>query len=72
MPGLGDIYLGHKLIGTFELFGALFVWFIVGSMLMEGGDGSLVTAIFLLFMVNGVDGMMTYFMGKKGYILEKA
>ncbi|MDH3347569.1 MAG: zinc-ribbon domain-containing protein [Desulfobulbaceae bacterium] len=72
LPGLGDIYLGHKLIGTFELFGALFVWFIVGSILMEGGNGSLVTAIFILFMVNGVDGMMTYFMGKKGYILEKA
>ncbi|MEN8142770.1 MAG: hypothetical protein ABFQ82_04130, partial [Thermodesulfobacteriota bacterium] len=71
LPGLGDIYLGHKLLGSFELIGALVVWFFVFTIVSSGEEGGWMIALVLLAFVNGFDGIMTYFMGQKGYLLEK-
>ncbi len=71
LPGLGDIYLGHKLLGSFELMGALFVWLMILTVITPGVAGGWVVALMILLFVNGFDGIMTYFMGKKGYLLEK-
>jgi len=26
LPGLGDFYLGHRVLGTLELFGSIIIW----------------------------------------------
>lgn len=71
LPGWGDIYLGHRLLGGIEFIGALLVWFIVISILLGGGEGALVIAFFLLLFVNGTDAVFTWFMGKKGYMVSE-
>ncbi|MEN8136287.1 MAG: zinc-ribbon domain-containing protein [Thermodesulfobacteriota bacterium] len=72
LPGLGDIYLGHKLLGALELIGSLVVWFIIVTILASGEEGGWLIALILLLFVNGFDGIMTYFMATKGYLLEKS
>jgi hypothetical protein len=69
MPGWGDFYLGHRALGGLELVGSLFVWMIVVSLFLQGGPGSLIVPIFLLLMYNGFDALVTYYMGKKGYMM---
>ena len=71
LPGLGDIYLGHKLLGAFEIIGALIVWSVIVTIFASGEEGGWIIALMLLLFVNGFDGIMTYFMGQKGYLLEK-
>jgi hypothetical protein len=69
MPGWGDFYLGHRALGGLELVGSLFVWMIVVSLVLQGGPGSLIVPIFLLLLYNGFDALITYHMGKKGYMM---
>jgi len=69
LPGLGDMYLGHRVLGALEMLGAILVWMIVISSLIAGGVENIVTAAVLLLMFNGLDGMLTYHMAKKGYML---
>lgn len=68
LPGLGDIYLGHRVLGILELTGSLMVWSIVIALL---ATGEIATAVFLLLICNGVDTLLTRYMARKGYILEK-
>ncbi len=68
MPGWGDFYLGHRALGGLELVGSLFVWMIVVSLVLQGGPWSLIVPLFLLFLYNGFDAVITYHMGKKGYM----
>ena len=70
LPGLGDIYLGHRFLGVMELIGSLIVWGIILSLLLTGEENGLIVALFLLVIYNGVDGVLTYHMAKKGYALE--
>jgi len=68
LPGLGDIYLGHRFLGCLELLGSLFVWAIVAILLFS--DES-VMAIGLFLIYNGFDSLLTLHMAKKGYSVEK-
>ena len=68
LPGWGDIYLGHRVLGFLELMGALMVWTIVLALFAEGAVG---TGIFFLVLCNGIDALLTLHMARKGYILEK-
>jgi len=70
LPGLGDIYLGHRLLGSFELLGALFVWLMVLLSLTSGDSGQLGVSLLLLLFFNGFDALLTHHMAKKGYSLE--
>jgi predicted Zn finger-like uncharacterized protein len=70
LPGWGDMYLGHRALGLLELSGSVFVWLIIASMLLAGEPGSLVAIVFLLMFYNGSDGLFTYHMAKKGYMLS--
>ena len=70
LPGLGDIYLGHRFLGALELMGSLIVWGIIFSLLLTGKESGLFSAFFLLVIYNGADGVLTYHMAKKGYALE--
>ena len=71
LPGWGDIYLGHRLLGFFEVLGSLFVWLIFFGLLMGGLAEDLTIGLFLLVFYNGADSLLTYYMARKGYILEK-
>jgi hypothetical protein len=71
LPGLGDMYLGHIFLGLLELLGAVVVWALVIVLVLSGEKGSLFTALFLLVFYNMVDGLLSYHMAKKGYMLAK-
>ena len=69
LPGLGDIYLGHKLLGVLELLGSMLVWAVVIFSVLGGSQESLIVALFLLVFYNGFDSLLTRHMAKKGYML---
>lgn len=67
LPGLGDLYLGHRLLGILEIMGSVLVWGIVILNFLEGKYAILA----LLVLVNGTDAFLTYHMAKKGYMLAR-
>ena len=69
LPGLGDFYLGHRAPGTLELIGSAIIWLIIITTLLAGEAGGVPFAITLLILYNGLDGLLTYHMAKKGYML---
>ena len=69
LPGWGDLYLGHRALGILEMLGSVIVWVIVISFVRQGGVENLTAALFVLMLYNGHDGVLTYHMGKKGYML---
>lgn len=69
LPGLGDIYLGHRLLGSLELLGSVVVWAIVIFSVLHGDQTSLVVALIILVFYNGFDGLLTRHMARKGYML---
>ncbi|MFZ0449335.1 MAG: zinc-ribbon domain-containing protein [Desulfatiglandaceae bacterium] len=70
LPGLGDYYLGHRSLGILEMMGSAIVWFVIVSLLLTGAAVNMAIAAVLLLWVNGSDGLFTYYMAKKGYMLE--
>ena len=69
LPGLGDIYLGHRLLGSLELVGSVLLWAFVILSVMQGDQASLVVALIILAIYNGFDGLLTRHMARKGYML---
>ena len=69
LPGLGDLYLGHRVLGSFEIAGSLLVWAYAILLVMSGQQEGLFIAVITLLLYNGFDGALTYFMAKKGYML---
>ncbi len=69
LPGWGDLYLGHRALGILEMLGSVIVWLIVITFVQQGGVENLTAALFVLLLYNGHDGVLTYHMGKKGYML---
>lgn len=74
-PGLGDMYLGHRMLGIMEIMGALFAWGFFGfAFLSPGGEmgggldvvslGVVVTMVFCF--VHLPDAWITRRMGLKG------
>ena len=71
LPGWGDIYLGHKALGSLELMSTVLVWAAILSLLVSGEPGSVVFVCLMVLFYNGMDGLFTYHMAKKGYMKEK-
>lgn len=71
LPGLGDMYLGHRFLGSLELIGSLVVLSVIVSMIASGAPEGLTLAVIVFLFYNGFDGALTYYMGKKGYVLAK-
>jgi hypothetical protein len=67
--GLGDMSLGHRLLGAFEMVGSIIVWLVVISMAVSGKTEDLVMGGIILFFYNCFDGVLTYHMARKGYML---
>jgi len=70
LPGLGDFYLGHRFLGILEMTGSALVWFAAVALLLTGATGNMVISGVLFLWVNGSDGLFTYYMAKKGYMLD--
>jgi hypothetical protein len=70
LPGWGDMYLGHRVLGALELLGSLFVWVLVLSMILEGGTENVVVAGIILVFYNGFDALLTRHMARKGSMLD--
>jgi len=68
VPGWGDIYLGHRLLGTFEMMGTVIVWLVVISLLVSGIGENLAVAAAVFLFYNLMDGILTYHMAGKGYM----
>lgn len=72
MPGLGDIYLGSKVLGFIELIfmGILWLSFIAAAFGEASTGDSLLFAFFMLFFlwlfIHPIDAAKAYFMGIKG------
>ncbi len=69
LPGLGDLYLGHRALGALELIGSFVVWAYALLSILSGQAEGLFVGVFVLLFYNGVDAMVTYHMAKKGYML---
>ncbi|HEB89981.1 MAG TPA: hypothetical protein ENI85_10455 [Deltaproteobacteria bacterium] len=72
-PGLGDLYLGHRWLGTFEILGTLVAWFVVPlpfawAAFTEGSSWAIpATAAGLVFtFAHGLDAWITRRVGLKG------
>ncbi len=71
LPGLGDIYLGHKFFGFMELLGSIFLWLITFGVATFGflEDGSFIPLIIMLVVIaiyNTTDSLLTRFQARKG------
>lgn len=69
LPGLGDMYLGHRALGALEMLGSVYVWVLVTTCVLAGDTKNFLIAAVLLSFFNGLDGLLTYHMAKKGYML---
>ncbi len=72
-PGLGDLYLGHRWLGTIEIFGALVAWSVVPLpfayvAFTEGTPWATpaVAAGSLFTIAHGLDAWITRRVGLKG------
>jgi len=70
LPGWGDWYLGHRLLGGLELMGSLVVWSIVLNLFSQGGGENAGVAAVILLFYNGFDALLTRHMARKGVMLE--
>ena len=70
LPGLGDFYLGHRFLGVLEMTGSAFVWLFAVTLLLTRIPSNMVISAVLLVWVNVSDGLFTYYMAKKGYMLD--
>lgn len=78
IPGLGDLYLGHRSIAFFEFMGFAFVLLLALGLVSRGvsspsagaavvplGD-AIASALILLLFTSGFDAIVTYSVAKKG------
>ena len=70
LPGLGNIYLKHTMLGVLELIGSIIVWLVVIGALIMGEPGAIITALVILVAVNGADYLVTRAMARKGIVAK--
>lgn len=74
LPGLGDFYLGHRVLASIEMAGSLASWAVIIALMLSAFDPNseqspAQAAVFggvLLLIVNGFDALLTYAQAKKG------
>ncbi len=68
-PGLGDLYLGHKLFGGVEIVAAALAWLGFLLVALNGTiaiEAKVVSAASLLLFMHGLDALMTRHVASKG------
>lgn len=72
LPGWGDIYLGHRLLGFFEMLGSILILTFCATLLISNNPSDLAVGLVFLLIYNGMDSLLSRHMAKKGYSLEKS
>ncbi len=78
MPGLGDLYLGSRVLGTIELLFMLYIWAVlITSALEEVGAGAsmgitLLSLLIIFLIIHPLDALKANYVGKKGLIPKVA
>jgi len=71
VPGVGDFYLGHRVMGVFELLGfAVVLLFAVGIVITDG-LAALPIALIVVVIANAFDGAMTLHIARKGVLAKR-
>jgi hypothetical protein len=70
LPGWGDIYLKHTVLGAFELIGSVLLWLLFLKVLFYGEGGAIVSVFLLLAVANATDYFVTRAMAKKGIVAK--
>jgi hypothetical protein len=70
LPGLGDIYLKHTVLGTLELIGSVMLWLVFLNVLFFGDGGAIISVFLLLAIANGTDYFVTQAMARKGIVAK--
>lgn len=74
MPGLGDIYLGSRVLGTFELIFMVFLWVSVIFGLIEDVHNGremtegIVGVIIVFGIIHATDALKSHYLAQKGLI----
>ena len=71
LPGLGDLYMGHRLMAVFELLGMAAVWLFI--VLLVAQEGFVVVPFVAIFLacVHGWDAFITWYLARKGVKLRR-
>lgn len=70
LPGLGDIYLKHTVLGALELIGSVILWLVFLSVLFFGDGGAITSILLLLAIATGIDYFVTKAMARKGIVAK--
>ncbi len=70
LPGWGDIYLTHRVLGTLELLGSVTLVSLFLIALLWGDLGQAVVFLIFILFYHTLDAALTYRMGNKGLIPE--
>ncbi len=70
LPGLGDIYLKHTVLGTLELIVSALLWVMFINVLFFGDRRGWIPMFLLLVIANGTDYFVTKAMARKGIIAK--
>jgi hypothetical protein len=68
LPCLGDFYLGHRAVAVLEAFGYSIALFIFLSAILSGEAEAIVTLLFFLAIVHGMDALLTHHVASKGLV----
>ena len=71
LPGWGNLYLGRRLLGLLEITLSVVIWLIVLDAFLANNHYVALMAIYLAAVVNGCDGILTFFAARKGWRLDK-
>lgn len=66
LPGLGDLYLGHRGMAILEIIGFLYALAIIVGVAVSAGLAGVIIAIVALAFVNGYDALVTRHVAMKG------
>lgn len=71
LPGLGDLYLGHRAMACIELIGFAFVVGNMSLLVLKAGLPGLVIAVPVVVIANGIDSLVTLHIAKKGALPKR-
>ncbi|HZW10446.1 MAG TPA: PH domain-containing protein [Phycisphaerales bacterium] len=71
VPGLGDLYLGHRTMAVMEFIGFAFLLLVAAGMMLSGTSQDILTACIIVAVANGVDAAMTYHVARKGVLSRR-
>ncbi len=70
LPGLGNIYLKHTILGTLELIGSVVLWLMFLDVLFFRETGVAISVFLLLATANGIDYFVTKAVARKGIVAK--